>query len=500
MLKKIAIICALLLASPAFGAISIVNNDSNHGYVGCGVGSSNCMTPLINTTGATLYVADISSYSTGYGSIRTLVAGFTNNGNSIDPWTCPSTAQSHDSAGNYHSTCYAPGPAPSPWVTFQCNGNYVACSVSIWTGTDPSSAVLTASSAAASSSAVTTLSPGSVATSPGDLIITGWGSNTTTLGCNLGSTPTGYTQLYQYCSTASELVASAYIINGSSPQNPAWTVASSTKDMSATILVFKPMSGTPIWRKTFASGYTFTSAASTNTLPDPVVAGNYEVCGLLTDVGLSPSAANSIADNSSPPNTLAEITSARVQYYDTAQATYQLGSIFSGPIVTSNTAAIWTATFASSSYKGYLLCVQYVNLASSPIDTASVVTAYSSTNVQTLSTPPFNTAAANEIVFTFVASAIGGKNTFAPIGSLVDRGLDCNTGATPGTPPPSDCEQTEQAADLFTGSLMSGVTTGFTWTVGYGNNVVSPALIMSVGFEGLSSSPAQTLRRTFSFQ
>ena len=498
MLKKFAIVCALLLAAPAFGAISIVNNDSNHGYVGCGVGASNCQTPLINTTGATLYVADISSYSTGYGSIRTLIAGFTNNGNSIDPWTCPSTGQAHNSAGLYHSTCYAVNPAPSPWVTFQCLGNYVACSVSIWTGTDPSSSVLTASSAAASSSAVTTLSPGSVATSPGDLIITGWGSNTTALGCNLGSTPTGYTQLYQYCSTASELVASAYIINGSSPQNPAWTVASSTKDMVATILVFKPMTGTPIWKKSFASGYTFTPAASTNTLADPVVAGNYEVCGLMTLVGLSPSTANSIADNSSPPNTLAEITSARVQYY--ASGTYQLGTIFSGPIVTSNPAAIWTATFPSASYKGYMLCVQYVNLASSPIDLASVVTAYSATNVQTLSTPSFNTAVANEIVFSFVASEIGGKNTFAPIGSLVDRGLDCNTGATPGTPPPSDCEQTEQAADLFTGSPMTGATTGFTWTVGYGNNVVSPALIMSVGFEGLSSSAAQTIHRGFYFQ
>lgn len=460
--------------------IAIVDNDSNHGHGYCGNGSNVCSSSVIDTTGGTAYHAVISSLKPGT-VIQSLVNTVTNNGTSIDTWTCPASAQvGPDSGGAYLQGCDAISPAPNKYTKFYFFGasnSYVAGLISIWKGSDVTSAAITASSGLASAGNVGSIQPGSVTVCAGCLTVTGWGSNGSS--SNLGTTPIGYTVMDTQTNTAAVLGSHAYLLSGSSPQNPAWTLTSGTEDMTANAVVLKPMVGNQIHIYDVTSGYTGgTQEQDTPLGPFAVVLGQTVGCFVHQTSSSNTAYPTGITDSAG--NTFTDAASLHATYND---GVYNyMGSFWTAPVTVASSSDVITVHAADTTYKNNAICFQELLNTSTPIDTASEVTAILTVAGNSITSPSFNTLYANEDVWAFVVTAVAAKMTFTA-GTGYNLGpLDYNAGVAQ---PPTDILQQAMTEHARQTSGQSGLTASATWANNTGSGATtSDAMILVVGLRG----------------
>jgi hypothetical protein len=418
------------------------------------------------------------SNAAGTLSATTFVSDQTNNGTSFDIFTCLSPV--HDASNTFIQICYKPGPTPSPVTDFQINagGGSVMAMISIWSGTDPTSAVLDVSngntSSGTSQNSITTGSTGTLA-GTGELVLSGWASDWhpgTGLAVN-----SGLSILDSKIDSAQPNAAVGYLVAGATTAiNATWSITSTVGQMSAVIVAFKPVTGTPIEVFNFTSGVTTDTPATTIAANAITVAsGNLMVCGVGASAAAQPTG---VADAN---NTYTD-TGEHLSFTD-GSATYFM-SIWYKPNLTGGSGLTPTATFGAAS-QGFLICHQYANMAtSSPLDTGSLTSGSQTSSGTSVTSSSFSTASANEAIFTFamVATAGWGKETFTPGTNLTLRGLDYCTARCTGTDY-GDIWQSSAAQDWFPNAIKTGVTASISYTTVI--SVAADAGIVGAAFKGL---------------
>jgi hypothetical protein len=169
-----------------------------------------------------------------------------------------------------------------------------------------------------------------------------------------------------------------------------------------------------------------------------------------------------------------------------------MGSIWVANITTANSSDVITVSYADSTYKGNIICHQYTNLdLTNPVDAGSEVQATTTTGSATsMTSPSFNTASANEVIFVFGVTAVVAVQTFTPGTNYTLRGLDYNADG----PPPNDIEQQAAVEDWQPGVTETGTTASISWTN------ASDAQILVVGLKGLTGTTSATTRRVVNLQ
>jgi hypothetical protein len=476
-MRRLLWLIPILLCANAWGAITIVDNDSNHGHVTCTTAAATCVTPLIDTSGATLYVAVLGSKG-GAGTITSTINDETNNTPSFDLWTC--LTAHNDSAGHYKQICYVARPTPSPRVQFVLSktSGYPTLMVSVWKGTDPTAAVIDVSNGNQSSSSVTSLTTGSTGTlaGTGELIISGWGSdgaNTTSLAVDSGLTIQD-TQTV----TSSELGASAYLVaSATTAINANWSVGGAGEDMAVAIAAFKPMSGTPVYVYNFGSNYAAPAApglvSSIATNPITEVTGNLMVCGVADY-------ASTLSGNSSLPTGVAD---ANNTYTDTGEHLTFNGvtntftmSIWYAKNITGGSSITPTATWSSAVHYGYVICHQYANVnTTAPFDSSAVASGSDTSPASSVTSGSFTTAFANDVIFAFAACDVSAVQTFTAGTNFILRGLDYNAAWT-------DIQQGAAVEDWIPVAIETGATAAISYTTSSDSGIVVAA------FKGLGGA------------
>jgi len=473
-----------LLSNCAFGTISIVNNDSNAGHVTCNSSASNCLTPTIDTSGASLYVAIVMSDASGTLSVTSFVNDQTNNATSFDIFTCLTPQTTGGGVAATMRICYMPGPTPTPVADFQVNagGGSVWMEVSIWKGTDPTSAVIDVSNGSNSgASSVSSIAPGSTGTlaGAGELVISGWLSNWHP-GTGLAVTAS-MTILDSLIANAQPNAAGAYIVAGSTTAlNPTWSITSAVGQMGAVIAAFKPVTGTPIEVFNATSGVTTSPHQGPTIVANPitVVGGNLMVCGVGANASAQPTG---VADAN---NTYTD-TGNHLSFSDGSN-TYEM-SIWYKANLTSGSGLTPTATFGST-ITGFMICHQYANMATSGVlDSPSLVSGSQTSTGTSVTSASFSTASANEAIFTFamVATAGWGKETFTKGTNLTLRMLDYCTALCTGTIY-GDIWQSSAVQDWFPDATETGVTAAISYTTNI--SVAADAGIVVAAFKGLGGT------------
>ena len=457
---------------PAFGTISIVNNDANAGHVTCSSSGGTCQTPVINTSGATLYVAVLATAAASP-TIETLIGNNTNNGTSFDIWTC--LTAHHSSAGAYVQICYAQQPTPSPGVIFQLTGSEPSLFVSVWQSTAILAVLDGAGNGNASSSNVLSLTTGSTGTlsTAQDLIISGW----TTTGSNItGLAASGLTILDSVGSANGDAGAHADLLaSANTAINSTWSVTTTSEDMATAIAAFVPIVTTnpPILINVFTSGVVSSPTSSLTIATNPIttISGDLLACGVVAEYQTAGTAAlpTGVADAS---NTYADMGT-HVSVTGNS-ITLEL-SIWYKANLTGGSTLTPTATFSADVY-GYMICQQYGNMAtSSALDSGGIASGTNTSAATSITTGSFTTTHANDVIFAIAGTTIfeagGTYETFAPGTHFTLRGLDYVVGYT-------DIWQSAAAEDWYPNAIETAITGSISYNHG------SNGAILTAAFEG----------------
>jgi hypothetical protein len=466
----------LLCCSYSWGAITLVKNDLNGGHVQCHGTGAGCQTPLIDTTGATLYVAILGT-DTATGTIWDIIGtGNTNNSTSFNTWTC--LAATHSSLGRYVQICYVEQPTPSPQTYFQLNDTHdrPGLTVSIWKGTDPSTAVIDVSNGNQTSSNVNSLTTGSIGplyTSP-ELIVSGWTAGSTVGNSTKLSVTDGLSILDAVNGGGYSIAADAFsVTSATAALNPTWSVTGSAEDMATVIAAFKPMNGTPIYRYAFTSGVAASPNTETQIIANPIteVTGATMVCGV--------AAAQTPTSVSDANNTYTDIGT-HVSY---TNGSYNHLSVWYAANITGGTGL--TPTAAISAGYGFILCNEYVNMQSSPFDSSAVATATNNAAGTTVTSGSFTTTFANDVIFAFASTATVGVQTFTAGTNFTPTALDYTAKqAGPGFPttPYTDIWQGSETQDWIPNAIETGATSATTYTTSSNSGMIVAA------FKGLPAA------------
>lgn len=239
-MKRLILLALVLCAVPAFASISIVDNDSNHGHVFCvDGGSSGCSTTgtPINTTSATLITLSCGSK---FGS------AFTAADSKSNIWHALTLYQTSALGGYQTQIFYAFNPTTDSAQTFTCGGggNFPTGFVSVWKGTDTTSAVFDTGSdqGSASVGGLYLNLPYFTPTCNGELIYSVYGNNYGSMsGLAIDS---GLTILDQTNGAVADFSAQAATVQtGAGAVGASWSVTAASGGSpgnTASIAAFKP--------------------------------------------------------------------------------------------------------------------------------------------------------------------------------------------------------------------------------------------------------------------
>lgn len=195
-------------------------------FVSSGVSGASTSAVTINTTGATLLVAIISSEA-ATPTMSDSVGGNTNAWNylTLQTSTNNKTLIAYAYAGTGGGALYT---GASHVITPA--GTVPSCVVYAFSNTGTTSAVLNASNGAQQQAGTTvlnyTVQAGSITPTTGSIVVIGIGNNGTFFGNDLDTLPSGFTgELKQSSGATNEIVGGCYKLNDAgSAENPSWTV------------------------------------------------------------------------------------------------------------------------------------------------------------------------------------------------------------------------------------------------------------------------------------
>jgi len=225
------LVAASLIPSEASATITLVSSAYNYAIT-----STSVTTAAISTTGATLIVITCNTIQP--------ITGVSNSG-TADTWNL---LTSYGTTNYYSRTAYAYAPTTSSSQTFTCSWSSSSVgyiSVSAWSGTLATSAVLQTSTGATETSSIS-VSPGSITPiGQGELFVSSAISYDASATCTGIPTPTSFTSVFAVCGTHFLNAAAGYYINGGSGTvNPTWTFTGSTATVgTASMASFCPSSG-----------------------------------------------------------------------------------------------------------------------------------------------------------------------------------------------------------------------------------------------------------------